>query len=140
MLDEVCAQLGASAPICVLFDAAADDEDAGYRSFAQLTLDARRKRPASTVHADDLATIMYTSGTTGLPKGIMHTHFIRAMYATLMANSWRMTPESVVLHTGAMVFNGAMTTMFPAFMLGATYIVHRRFDAEAFIDPSSASA
>ncbi len=76
---------------------------------------------------------MYTSGTTGLPKGIQHTHFIRAMYATTMANAWRMAPESVVLHSGAIVFNGAMVTMFPAFMLGATYVLHRAFDAEAFI-------
>jgi len=86
------------------------------------------------VHADDLMTIMYTSGTTGMPKGIQHTHFIRAMYATLMANAWRMKPESVVLHCGALVFNGAMVTMLPAFMLGATYILHRMFDAVAFVD------
>jgi acyl-CoA synthetase (AMP-forming)/AMP-acid ligase II len=86
------------------------------------------------VGADDLATIMYTSGTTGLPKGICHTHYIRAMYASLMASAWRMTSSSVVLHAGAIVFNGAMVTMFPAFMLGATYVVHRAFDAEAFID------
>jgi acyl-CoA synthetase (AMP-forming)/AMP-acid ligase II len=77
---------------------------------------------------------MYTSGTTGLPKGIQHTHFIRAMYATTMANAWRMAPESVVLHSGALVFNGAMVTMFPAFMSGSTYVVHRAFDPEAFID------
>jgi acyl-CoA synthetase (AMP-forming)/AMP-acid ligase II len=44
-----------------------------------------------------------------------------------------MAPESVVLHSGALVFNGAMTTMLPAFMLGATFVVHRAFDAEAFI-------
>ena len=81
----------------------------------------------------DLLTLMYTSGTTGLPKGIQHTHFIRAMYALTLASTWRMAPESVVLHTGALVFNGAMTTMFPAFMLGATYVMHRQFDAEAFI-------
>ena len=86
------------------------------------------------VAAGDLLTLMYTSGTTGLPKGIEHTHFIRAMYATTMANAWRMAPESVVLHSGALVFNGAMVTMFPAFMCGATYVLHRAFDAEAFID------
>jgi acyl-CoA synthetase (AMP-forming)/AMP-acid ligase II len=55
------------------------------------------------------------------------------MYATTMANSWRMTPESVVLHSGAIVFNGAMVTMLPAFMCGATYVLHRQFDADAFI-------
>jgi long-chain acyl-CoA synthetase len=45
-----------------------------------------------------------------------------------------MAPESVVLHSGAIVFNGAMVTMFPAFMNGATYVLHRAFDAEAFIE------
>jgi acyl-CoA synthetase (AMP-forming)/AMP-acid ligase II len=101
-------------------------------------LDALRSAASSSavvadVSGDDLMTIMYTSGTTGLPKGIEHTHFIRAMYATLMANAWRMTPESVVLHCGSLVFNGAMVTMLPAFMLGATFVLHAAFDAAAFI-------
>jgi acyl-CoA synthetase (AMP-forming)/AMP-acid ligase II len=64
----------------------------------------------------------------------MHTHRIRAHYGTLFANSWRLTPESVVLHTGAIVFNGAMVTLFPCFLQGATYILHRQFDAEALIE------
>jgi acyl-CoA synthetase (AMP-forming)/AMP-acid ligase II len=118
----------------VLIDAAADDESAGYRSFGLLHASASDAEPQARVEAGDLLTLMYTSGTTGMPKGIQHTHFIRAMYATTMANAWRMAPESVVLHTGALVFNGAMVTMFPAFMCGATFIVHRAFDPEAFID------
>jgi acyl-CoA synthetase (AMP-forming)/AMP-acid ligase II len=44
-----------------------------------------------------------------------------------------MTPESVVLHSGAIVFNGAFVTMMPAFHLGATYILHRQFDAAEMI-------
>ena len=134
MLDDVRQALGAGAPACVLVDAAYDDERAGYVAYGRITGEAPDHAPDVHVRADDLATIMYTSGTTGLPKGICHTHFIRAMYATTMAATWRMKPESVVLHTGAIVFNGAMTTMYPAFMLGATYVVHRRFDADAFID------
>ena len=134
VLDQVRDAQGAAGPVCVLVDAAQDDERIGYVAYARVTGDAPSSPPDARVGADDLATIMYTSGTTGLPKGICHTHFIRAMYATMMANSWRMKPESVVLHTGALVFNGAMTTMYPAFMLGATYVVHRKFDADAFID------
>ncbi|MEP7184125.1 MAG: AMP-binding protein [Betaproteobacteria bacterium] len=133
MLDEVrrtC--VAAKAATWVLIDAAAD-EAAGYRAFGTLHATASDAAPAVRVEAGDLLTLMYTSGTTGLPKGIQHTHFIRAMYATTMASVWRMAPESVVLHSGAIVFNGAMTTMFPAFMLGATYVLHRAFDAEAFI-------
>lgn len=86
------------------------------------------------VAPDDACNIMYTSGTTGMPKGIVHTQRIRAHYGTLFANTWRLTPESVVLHTGAIVFNGAMVTLFPAFLQGATYILHRQFDAAALIE------
>jgi acyl-CoA synthetase (AMP-forming)/AMP-acid ligase II len=110
-----------------------DGEAPGFNSFRALTAAASAATPIVRVVAGDVLTVMYTSGTTGLPKGILHTHFIRAMYATLMASTWRMTPESVVLHTGAIVFNGAMVTMLPAFYCGATFVVHRQFDPEAAI-------
>src|SRR5262249_39032422 len=99
-----------------------DGEMPEYCAAASIT------EPTNEVEAGDLMTIMYTSGTTGLPKGIMHTHFIRAMYAGLMSASRRMSPESIVLQTGAIVFNGAMLTLLPAFHCGATYILHKQFD------------
>jgi acyl-CoA synthetase (AMP-forming)/AMP-acid ligase II len=113
-------------------------EAPGYASYASLCAAASAAEPMVEVEAGDLMTIMYTSGTTGLPKGIMHTHFIRAMYAGLMSASWRMSPESVVLQTGAIVFNGAMLTLLTAFYSGATYILHKQFDAQAMIDTIAA--
>jgi len=133
-LDEVRRRTPAvGAPVWVLVDAAADDEALGYRAFGTIVTDASDAEPCVRVEAGDIWTLMYTSGTTGLPKGIPHTHFIRAMYAATMASAWRMAPESVVLHSGAIVFNGAMTTLLPAFMLGATFVLHRAFDAAEFI-------
>ena len=78
--------------------------------------------------------IFETGGTTGLPKGIIHTHYIRAMYSYLSVTSFRMTPESVFMHTGSIVFNGAFISILPSMFLGATFILHRQFDADAFIN------
>ena len=55
------------------------------------------------------------------------------MYCTLFAQAWRMTPESVVLHSGSIVFNGAFVTLMPALFCGATYVLMEAFDPGAFI-------
>ncbi len=107
----------------------------GYGSYASLVADASESSPQGiSIQHDDHYNIIYSSGTTGLPKGIIHTHFIRSMYCALFASAYRITPESVVLHTGALIFNGAFLTLMPAFFMGATYVFHRQFKATHLID------
>ena len=107
----------------------------GFRRLDQLTSQASVCEPPKTEVADsDLYNIIYSSGTTGTPKGIPHTHYIRAVYCMLFASTFRMTPESVVLHSGSLVFNGAFVTLLPAMYVGATYVLQKSFDPQMFVE------
>jgi acyl-CoA synthetase (AMP-forming)/AMP-acid ligase II len=107
----------------------------GFQDYAELVAShSEAAPPAVQIENDDLFNIVYSSGTTGTPKGIIHTHHIRAMYCALFASTWRMTPDSVVMHAGSLVFNGAFVTLMPALFLGTTYVLQARFDAKEFIE------
>jgi acyl-CoA synthetase (AMP-forming)/AMP-acid ligase II len=108
---------------------------AGYLDYNALKSAAGDQEPKGiVVNWDDVFNIMYSSGTTGLPKGIVHTHYIRCMYATSFAAAFRMTPESVTMHAGAIVFNGAFVDLMPTMFVGATYILLSQFDPVSFIE------
>ncbi len=48
--------------------------------------------------ADDVAVILYTSGTTGRPKGAMITHGNLAANGTALHQAWGFGPDDVLLH------------------------------------------
>ena len=80
---------------------------------------------------DDLCVMPYTSGTTGNPKGCIHTH--RTVMSTIMAGAlWtNMTSESIVLGTLPLFHvTGMQCSMNQPVYVGATVVLTTRWDRD----------
>jgi malonyl-CoA/methylmalonyl-CoA synthetase len=86
----------------------------------------------ATVHCgpDDLAAILYTSGTTGRSKGAMLTHRNLASNAVALVESWSFTGSDVLLHA-LPVFHvhGLFVALHCVLLAGAKMLWLARFDA-----------
>jgi len=84
-----------------------------------------------TAKTEDLAVLPYTSGTTGLPKGCMHTHgtiMHNAISSGLWANG---SPENKCLCVVPMFhITGMVSVMHATIFMGATLILMPRWDRD----------
>ena len=101
-------------------------------------LELRDQKGATSLPAldpDDVRMVMYTSGTTGRPKGVLHTHnSINALIGQI-GKYWLVEPGDRFLIPSPISHIGGSIYAFEApLLLGSTAILMERWDARAAID------
>ncbi len=85
--------------------------------------------------ADDLAAILYTSGTTGRSKGAMLTHENLWSNAATLSDYWRFTADDVLLHALPIFHtHGLFTSSNTLMAAGGAMIFLPKFDADEVIE------
>lgn len=107
----------------------------GGGSFAARLSAARALEAAASRAADDIAAIVYTSGTTGRPKGAMLTHRNLESNARTLCEAWGWRDDDVLLHALPIFHvHGLFVALHCIFLGGGSMIFLPRFDADAVIE------
>jgi malonyl-CoA/methylmalonyl-CoA synthetase len=86
------------------------------------------------VKSDDTAVLLYTSGTTGLPKGAMLTHGNLAANALALHQAWGWRPDDVLLHALPLFhIHGLFVACHCVLLNGTKMILLPKFDVPTII-------
>ena len=110
----------------VALDDPADPADARW---SDLLSRAPHPGPRIPVAAEDTYCLLYTSGTTGKPKGVMIPHRMIAWNAYNTAISWQLREDDVSpIFTPLYHAGGLGAFLVPIFAIGGTIVLHAGFD------------
>jgi malonyl-CoA/methylmalonyl-CoA synthetase len=105
-------------------------EDGSGGSWPALLAEASEEFSTVARAADDLAAILYTSGTTGRAKGAMIMHNNLSSNALTLAEYWQFSKQDVLLHALPIFHtHGLFVAINTVMVAGASMLFLARFDA-----------
>jgi len=110
-----------------------DGEPGDTHAYETLLAKASSRPPSISVAPDAPSFILYTSGTTGRPKGA--TASVRGRVAAttnMLLDELDVTPDDVMIHAGPLS-HGSGSKILAYWVRGAANLVVRRFDPEQFL-------
>jgi len=105
-----------------------------WTELAEFTSVPSRNDPYVPLSDEDEANIMYSSGTTGVPKGIVHDHRARFLTALAVAAELGIDSSAITLLTTPLFSNATWAILLPTVMMGGTTSMLVRFTPDNFLD------
>jgi malonyl-CoA/methylmalonyl-CoA synthetase len=126
---EVLQSVAATAGCRIVLTLDADQGGTLLREISSVEIEDHPSSP------DDMAAILYTSGTTGRSKGAMLSHWNLGSNALALIETWKFGPPDVLIHALPVHHtHGLFTATNVMFLSGGQMIYQRKFDADAVLD------
>ena len=107
----------------------------GWQSFEELANAESTERLSSDAQDDEPSTILYTSGTTGKPKGVLFSHRNVLTVAQMICVEMEMKPESRLLHMMPLSHSAPLHLFLVAGMIvGAKHVLVPTFTPDLLLD------
>jgi len=110
-----------------------DEKNEGWEPLNDFLQLSSSMAPQHNIQANSMSTLVYSSGTTGLPKGISHSHAVRAMLGANFA-SVGFTPSTKTLLATPMCSNWTLTGLLPTLWAGGCTIIMPSFSHTQFLE------